>query len=1071
MKKRGVIFILLALSFILLSLNFVAAVNTNTVLRSPIYINNTLSAQINITVNQSTAGNIINITKVVFIIPSSALYTYSSNETETFAGALSVNFTNSTVGSFTYLVFTNETADFLIANRSNATFLFNITPIMAGPLPIIINVSGTDGLGAANFTTIMMYANFAFEGYTKNETGGLQNDTNVSIYGFAQGQGVPPTETFLASKLTDEGGKFNFSSINGSFNQYKLKIGYYSAYGLGSQNITNVTKVSTILPPLPIMMFYPAAGIENIASAFMRPPTLNATTFYLEPGAPLNITAVGNHSIEYVTFGYEIMEQTTGFPIESNIMAQVRETYVAVPLNRNYTVMVLRGTNYSDALGPTICNGTFMNDTDCSTPPKSNATIRPTVAGLQVNIQLNLSSSRYSLSGCINVIGNTTNMTNITAVIPRLLPWAGFVPPVKDNNVINVTNKLVINVSNITGVGGAIIGNIVCPGKFAAYNISLISGDYLIEFYANNDTRIVGAGQQYLGAFVNVTISANTNLNFTLKPLAGSYNNSNGDVNTSKVKINIQNSTGGALTTDTPHVEVYLKNSSRFGELHYIIETMANGSFYVPLPRGADAKIKIFSNQAPPVERTINLSLAENNFTLVTMMGGDAGFRKFNSTGGLDVTNVTASPINMKFLINSTACNVLVPASTCLVTEMNATDFNPLKVMVAGKVNMKMTMINSGVSITFMNFDIFSAKGPPMNTIMNENASSRTTATSTFGEVWQFGSFVPRDVYSYALVEIPYNGTPNAANYINDSWNIDMKIPTLYDENWNVIWNKSAGDTANTLIADYIDYNNSIYADYLRTGVDCSKTDFSFASTPCYVNITSNVIYMKVPHFSGISPTVRASIIPAAEAAAVVTPSGGSAFVSPVTYNTVISVKSGVASKITPSSDIATATGLIEITITPTKDASNVKVMASTVSESAVATKLSNVYKYISVSVENLQNADISKAEIKFEVTKAWITDNNYDKDTVKLNRYVDNVWSVLTTSLVSETSTAYVYKSTVLGFSTFAITAEKAAAEVTPTTIPIVEKAKSTLLKYWWILAIIVAIIIIIAAMPKKRK
>ena len=169
--------------------------------------------------------------------------------------------------------------------------------------------------------------------------------------------------------------------------------------------------------------------------------------------------------------------------------------------------------------------------------------------------------------------------------------------------------------------------------------------------------------------------------------------------------------------------------------------------------------------------------------------------------------------------------------------------------------------------MTFVNFDMFAAKQPPMDSIINDQASGASTAS----QGWQFGSFAPPDTYSYVIIAMPYNDT-----LINDSVDINLSAPTMYDENWGVVWNGSRGDTSANLSDDFIAYNDTLYRSYIQTGgLACSKTDTYLNVTPCYVNTTSNMVYMKIPHFSGVGPTVATGSAPVTAAAAATSSSSG----------------------------------------------------------------------------------------------------------------------------------------------------------------------------------------------------
>jgi hypothetical protein len=308
-----------------------------------------------------------------------------------------------------------------------------------------------------------------------------------------------------------------------------------------------------------------------------------------------------------------------------------------------------------------------------------------------------------------------------------------------------------------------------------------------------------------------------------------------------------------------------------------MMDDITNGSFNLALPLNSTAKIKVFSSNSPPKEKVVNLSAGSLNITLSSMTNGkDSGFRRINSSGQMEMMNITEGNfgVNMTFIRAGGSCDVLSPDASCTLTSTGVTVFNPFSAMVAGKVNMKMKMASSNVSIVFYNFDMFAAKQPPMESIMDNQAFSGSDSAN---QVWQFGSFVPADVYDYAIVGMPYSDS-----IINESANINISIPVLYDENWNASWNATRGDTQNNLttsIDDYVgtssgrSFNSSGYRDLLgTTGVACSKTNSNVIGISpevyCYVDTTNNLIYMRIPHFSGVSPTITGS---APTAAATVT--------------------------------------------------------------------------------------------------------------------------------------------------------------------------------------------------------
>lgn len=819
--------------------------------------------------SESSSANLINftigamsenITNVQFVITGSTnidpdKFIVNSNGSSASHSFNVSNFTNYSMygSSFVLMInFTNMGPLSLIPNGTTKNFWFNINSKSRSSSNLAITVDATGKSGTVNSTVPLSWPfTFRFSGYVKNETGSFQNGTNVSLYRFDEG--APPTETLISNVLTGMDGNFTMSGIDASGSKkYTLKMVLYN-----SSNPEQAIKIGTILPQFPAEMFYPTLIEEEKSRLeFMRPPSLNGTIFYLGPAATINVSA--NNQSRAQMFGYMLMEQGTGFSIASNAATNVTNVKLVVPIGRTYTLMLIRAK--AQFVQGAICNGRSMNDTSCASPPKSNSTLNPTIAGETINVDMDLRTSRLQVMGCIGVVGNTSSITNITGIYPKMTPWTGFVPPMRpDVQDINLVNQSILNHSDPK-----------CPGKIAWYNISLLNNNYLIEFYGRNNTA--GTTGQYMGAFQNASLSDgnNKNINITLVQLAGAFVeatageiNSGTGTNITKFIINVQNSSGGAITSDKPGINLLVKNSV-FGEMTYMVDDVTNGTFKLSLPLNSTVKIKIFSNNAPPKEKVVNLSVSQINITLTTMSSGDAGFKKINASGGMEMMNITESNfgVNMRFIRSTSECNVVSPADACVLSNTTGRGFNPFTAMVAGRINMEMKMSSSNVTMTFYNFDMFSAKQPPMESVMNNQA---TSGNGSAAQVWQFGSFVPAEVYDYAIVAMPYTDAT-----INDSKDIRMNIPYLYDENWAILWNATRGDTTTNITSDIDDYlgnvnnrsfNSTGYREFLSaSGLACNKTNNNIAiASPevyCYANTSANMIYMRIPHFSGIAPGI-----------------------------------------------------------------------------------------------------------------------------------------------------------------------------------------------------------------------
>ncbi len=857
--------VILAMFVLAVSVNFVSAFSILSV--TPQYVNRTIPTIINFTLNNTDAANI---TQVNITLPMEARFYLENNGTSALAG-----FANGTggIGQSIRLVWTNTT--WLVPNNSQArSFWFNATLRNIGTFFTNITIDVAYSSGSNTQTSYDFAVYFAFSGFTRNESGGNESSVNLSMYRFIMGQNGPPTEILESNILSDENGSFSFPSVNGSASLYTFKM---YRYGPASNCIAingscNATKIGSVLPPFPAMMFYPTTADMPFVFEFMRPPSLNGTNFYMQPAATLQLYAHNDSNQQ--RFGYQVVDQVSGFPIVSNVMENVSSVNVTIPIDRNFTVMFARfpGFGVSGFQFSPACNGAFMNDSFCPSPPLSNSTLGTFTQGQMKIVNQSMIISNYRLWGCINITNRANNTPlNVTAISLKMVPWPGFVPPMRaDRGDINVTTDINYSVA---------VTPLNCSGNFAFYNISVMGAssgiNYMLELFAKNtslETANPGSTSWNLATLQNISISNHTNFNLTLSRLTGAYTTSAG-TNTSLMRINILNSTGGAITTNM-NANIKVKHTV-FGTVTYIIESMTNGVFYIPILNNSNwAKVMIFASDSPPKEITLNLSTTENNITLVSMWdGGGVGMKKINSSGQMEMINSTqlnaSLSINMRFLRNTETCNIREPGAGCALTTASAKNFNPLAALVAGKINMEMKVSSTNATLTFVNFDMMSAKQPPMDSIMNDQASSGASSAS---QIWQFGSFAPPNTYDHAIISMPYSDS-----VINDSRDMNLSTPLFYDQDWNLVWNSSRGDTAANLSDDFIDYNSTaLYRNYLNTGgLNCSKIDSNLNVTPCFVNTTTNMMYMRIPHFSGVGPNVIGSAVSSTTTTSSTTASSG----------------------------------------------------------------------------------------------------------------------------------------------------------------------------------------------------
>ena len=154
-----------------------------------------------------------------------------------------------------------------------------------------------------------------------------------------------------------------------------------------------------------------------------------------------------------------------------------------------------------------------------------------------------------------------------------------------------------------------------------------------------------------------------------------------------------------------------------------------------------------------------------------------------------------------------------------------------------------------------------------------------------------------------------------------------------------------------------------------------------------------------------------------------------------------------------------------ELTITFKKNVSRVKITAKEFVQKPAdipdAPRI--VFKYLEYHIENVSAEDVGKITIPFDVPKSWITSENIDPVTVRLNRYYEDVWKPLPTEKVGEDDEYIYYSADTEGLLIFAITGEKRTEAEVP----------ASAMWVWAIVGVVLLIVVIggVWYYKKKRK
>ncbi len=104
---------------------------------------------------------------------------------------------------------------------------------------------------------------------------------------------------------------------------------------------------------------------------------------------------------------------------------------------------------------------------------------------------------------------------------------------------------------------------------------------------------------------------------------------------------------------------------------------------------------------------------------------------------------------------------------------------------------------------------------------------------------------------------------------------------------------------------------------------------------------------------------------------------------------------------------------------------------------------LDNVFQYVEIEHEDIEESNIGTTFIRFSVDKSWIESNDIDKTTLAIQRYKDG-WNELLSRIIKEDANKVYLEAQTPGFSTFAITGEKNVLSL-PEATPVVSTPEPT--------------------------
>ena len=423
---------------------------------------------------------------------------------------------------------------------------------------------------------------------------------------------------------------------------------------------------------------------------------------------------------------------------------------------------------------------------------------------------------------------------------------------------------------------------------------------------------------------------------------------------------------------------------------------------------------------------------------------------------------------------------MLADFNSCRIgSDLNG-GFNPLSLLMGGKINLLISVNGSNSMMLFVGVDKM-ASAPPTNSVIGNQSTQSNSTGDTLGDVWRIGTLAP-PIYERVYVKIPYNSS------VDETQPISITLNKLYDNDWAETWNITSNPSGANVPSDYSDYNTTWF-NRTKGGMPCINTS---ATADCYVNYTGNYLIVKFPHFSNSDTTFNGKRSVSVSVAAAT--SSGS--VEEAGASITLSEKKSNWYSIEPSEPVSMEITDESFEIRKVDIAVKERVMSPKIAVSRLASKPSSVpeptataYRYLEIKTENLADEKLDEAKIKFRVARAWLKEKGLDKSTVKLQRH-KNGWTELPTRVVNDDEVAYVYyEATTPGFSYFAITAaaaspaaekpaataeeeeeEKAATAAAAEKAMPAEKPKRNM-RIWWAAGALLAAALAVALWFMKRK
>lgn len=637
----------------------------------------------------------------------------------------------------------------------------------------------------------------SFTGHTYNISGGNLSNVNITIKLYDM-LVSPDTPFAVYTNLSDVNGSWSISVPDSNVSQPTTKMIQFEVVKYKGSGTIYAEKIGSLTPNFPYLEIYNMLNLSSV-------------NFYLKDAATINITAVNSSNVN-IAFNYMIKDTKLGYPISYQWTSSIYSKSVNVPADRNYSIM----------LYPTNGMPVYYDLNNLSDYNAKN-----------ISIVFNISDSPVRISGNCSLQNGTRSFNELSIVTYLMEP----------GDMVFMEQPMPFNMSQSPGDNYT-----ESEGRF---NITLMGTAMSNKVLMLAIGRI---GDEFYAGYRNVSPSlgdSEIHLNFTLYKMLGDESNitvrqmNQGvtpykNISVKKTTFALYNSTNSSiLTSASAHIEMevrYSRLDSTMPDITFMsdVEQSDNGKFYLPLLNYSIYKMNVFSQNFAP--RELSYTQAQMNASQINIT-----MESFNPGGiGEDFTG-----ISMAMYKSSPECDVPQPPSSCILSGgKNESEFRPLNAVISGgKISMRITKDN--VTVHYKNVDLL-ASGPP-DAMFDDNANESSSG-GLLEQAWRFGSKGP-EMYDEILVGMPYNDS-----LVDENAPLRILISSLYNNEWSEMWNTTAGHDPEDLPEEYNSTFNLTWFNTTVGGMPCSTTD---DSQPCFINTTTNMIWLTIPHFSGVGPTVK----------------------------------------------------------------------------------------------------------------------------------------------------------------------------------------------------------------------